>query len=349
MTNKLIALLALGSLAGCETDMQDPGTLATDEQSLSTPSGTVTPDWFPEVIHYDPPGCTATKIARQKFLTAAHCLLNLNVGDTIQFTNDPAGLWQAAAGAIKTSTIRSLHMRSYSDPFDPTQDDDVGVFTINNEAAPVYPAMRLMNEFAGDGTDWFTQVGYGADAIDDDDFTKQKAEFFASYLSYWQDNMSEPAAWETSVFNRYLIAWTDDAETRAGGDSGGPAAVWVKHSGWHLIGVHSRNAPKAFHYLDRVSRHFNWIRSVGNVPPLACSWNSQQICTNHQGATCERRTDIYGADWDMCRWGSKNTKAKCNSTDGIWTTWDSDFANKAPGSVPPGEDGACITQVTNID
>ncbi len=344
--------VALVALAACQASgLDDEHELLGDQQTaLSSRGHTLTPDWFPEVITFRPPGCTATKIAQQKFLTAAHCMVDLAVGDTIRFTNEPLG-FSAPAARIKSSQLRSIHVRNYVPPKRYEDEDDIAVFTIVDEDAPVYPAMRIRESFFGDGEDWFTQVGFGDDAIDPTESgTKQKADFFATYLSYWRDHSGGRSFdEETAVFNRYLLAFTDDNETRAPGDSGGPAVTWVSGRGWHVIGVHSGPSGAAdIHCLARTSRAFNWIESVGNVPTMPCTFHSNALCSSH-GATCERRSDIFAAEWDMCRWASKTTSAACAPTDGIWTTAESSFASNAPGSVPPGAAGACITQVTNLE
>jgi hypothetical protein len=85
---------------------------------------------------------------------------------------------------------------------------------------------------------------------------------------------------------------------------------------------------------------------LSQVSNLTCDSGENQKCAN-VGASCDRQFDTNGSQRDVCRWASVRSEGSCPMP-GIWTTSKSGFAQGWPRSVPPGWDGACITQVTNL-
>jgi hypothetical protein len=85
---------------------------------------------------------------------------------------------------------------------------------------------------------------------------------------------------------------------------------------------------------------------LSQVANLTCDSGEVQKCAN-VGASCDRQFDTNGSQRDVCRWASVRSEGSCPMP-GIWTSSKSGFAQTWPRSVPPGLDGACITQVTNL-
>ncbi|MCB9604632.1 MAG: trypsin-like serine protease [Sandaracinus sp.] len=288
----LQAMIAL-TMGACAAEVVPRGEGEVDdlEAHLSSNGSTVSATAFPAVVHYSV-GCTATKIGDRKFLTAAHCVDDLAVGTTIRLTNHPQGLGGAPAADIKSVRVRSVHLRNYVGPdTDRNTEDDIAVFTIESEPGTPIPTLEVHTPFIGDRQPWFTQVGYGSDAIHPaESGTKQSAQFFPSWWSWWRDNsgMSEAAA--RNLWNRYLPAWTDDDETRAPGDSGGPALLSIDGR-WRVIGVHSGpSSVTDVHFLARTSVHASWIASVGNFTPSPPSLTRESL-------GCSGRTAQYLISW----------------------------------------------------
>jgi microcystin-dependent protein len=78
-----------------------------------------------------------------------------------------------------------------------------------------------------------------------------------------------------------------------------------------------------------------------------CSNESRRLCESRR-ATCEVEHARNGSSSDLCRWDSISSASACSETAGIWTTEGSRFSQNHPDAVPPGRDGACITQAANI-
>lgn len=86
------------------------------------------------------------------------------------------------------------------------------------------------------------------------------------------------------------------------------------------------------------------------VANLNCTAADQTICDAAGAAICFQDKDIDGIGSlgaSLCGWTV--SQAECEDTPGVWTSSGSTFEQNHPNSVPPGSDGACITQVTNLD
>ena len=89
------------------------------------------------------------------------------------------------------------------------------------------------------------------------------------------------------------------------------------------------------------------ITQVGN---LACSAADQATCDSAGANVCYQSKDVDGignVGAALCGWDV--SQSDCDDTPGIWTSAGSVFGQNQPNSVPPGSDGACISQVTNFD
>jgi len=89
------------------------------------------------------------------------------------------------------------------------------------------------------------------------------------------------------------------------------------------------------------------LNYVGN---LQCAPMDQSTCDAAGAAVCFQDKDVDGVGNlgpSLCAWDT--SQALCSNTSGIWTSAGSTFELNHPNSVPPGEDGACITQVTNLE
>lgn len=89
------------------------------------------------------------------------------------------------------------------------------------------------------------------------------------------------------------------------------------------------------------------ITQVGN---LHCTPADQATCDAADASLCFQSKDSDGIGNigpSICAWDV--TQGDCAGTPGIWTSSGSVFAQNNPNSIPPGDDGACISQVTNLD
>lgn len=86
----------------------------------------------------------------------------------------------------------------------------------------------------------------------------------------------------------------------------------------------------------------------GNTQAQNCSASGARMCSSYR-ASCSVTTATNGKKNDLCRWGSANNEAACKRTAGIWTTAGSRYAKNHPDAVKPGQSGACITEVKNLE
>ena len=95
-------------------------------------------------------------------------------------------------------------------------------------------------------------------------------------------------------------------------------------------------------------KHEEALRAACRASPVdLCDPDNSRLCVNAEGY-CEVAVDIYGHRHDLCRWPSKASASSCGATAGIWTSASSSFARDWPTAVPPGQSGACITQMRNV-
>lgn len=122
--------------------------------------------------------------------------------------------------------------------------------------------------------------------------------------------------------------------------------------------------------LDTQAQRNRWNNTSDFSEVLRSHWNgawlykdslrvqeppSGPLCENSSIATCATHNAkcivVRGTDGlitDVCKWQTKNSIDKCESTAGIWTTPDSKYASRHPGVVAPGSTGTCISEVKNI-
>lgn len=81
---------------------------------------------------------------------------------------------------------------------------------------------------------------------------------------------------------------------------------------------------------------------------LSCTPANADVCLRFD-ASCERAYNTAGQRMDLCRWHANPSEPSCEQTVGTWTEWDTAFALGWPTAVPAGDEGACITQVANLD
>ena len=83
---------------------------------------------------------------------------------------------------------------------------------------------------------------------------------------------------------------------------------------------------------------------------LRCTASDQAVCAGAGADSCFQYRLMSGGaspSPSLCWWDV--SEAACTATSGIWTSTDSMFGMNNPNSIPPGEEGACISQVTNLD
>ncbi len=89
---------------------------------------------------------------------------------------------------------------------------------------------------------------------------------------------------------------------------------------------------------------------ISHASNLICENGDQDVCDNAAADSCFQYKLASGGDSDassLCWWDTDEDG--CEETLGIWTSSDSTFAMNQPNSIPPGSDGSCISQVTNLD
>lgn len=88
---------------------------------------------------------------------------------------------------------------------------------------------------------------------------------------------------------------------------------------------------------------------INFIANLTCSASDQTTCDAAGATVCYQNKDTDGVGnlgVALCAWDV--SQAECNDTPGLWTSAGSTFEQVHPNSVPPGADGACISQVTNF-
>lgn len=82
---------------------------------------------------------------------------------------------------------------------------------------------------------------------------------------------------------------------------------------------------------------------------LSCTAAEQTACDAAGASVCFQDKDVDGVGNlgdALCGWDV--SQAECDATPGVWTSSGSTFEQNHPNSVPPGSDGACITQAANV-
>jgi cysteine-rich repeat protein len=83
---------------------------------------------------------------------------------------------------------------------------------------------------------------------------------------------------------------------------------------------------------------------------LRCTAPDQAVCSAAGADACFQYKLMSGGDStspSICWWDA--SEAACGATSGLWTATDTMFGMNNPNSIPPGADGSCISQVTNLD
>ncbi len=255
-------LIGAVALAGC-TDMEmEVGELGSEQASISGGSPANNSAVYKPVVHFGI-GCSGTKIGARRFLTAAHCIDGgtMNVGDTIDLTNDNGGL--SGGGTIHSLTVTSVNWHpSWELSTDRKRAYDIGVFTVA-ETTPAIPTAVVGSTYVGDVDGQIMAVGFGCDAVTPSQGgTKQYAMFWPSWRSYWFDTLPYSTDWETGMITHNILAWTDDSDDTCPGDSGGPQFRW-QNSRWEIVGVNAANWSSGvldpFNIAPRTSNTRNWI------------------------------------------------------------------------------------------
>jgi hypothetical protein len=257
----LLALACGDPIEGEASWAEDAGQTASELSS----NGSVTSQ-FPAVVSISTV-CTATKIDAGKFLTAPECAERLTDGSVLRYTNHPLGLDGAPASAIRSGRVKSTSFMASTSDY--AQGDLLSVIALHELHTDDYPSMPIASAFFG-GDSWFTQVGYGNDALNAADQGKQLAQFDALNRSEWYDR-AIPRVGEDAreVWVYYIPARTDDAE-RPGldDDIGGPALV-QQQGVWRVVGVYRRVNPVRLpsfpdlHYVQRIDGLDRWFQSAG--------------------------------------------------------------------------------------
>lgn len=181
-------------------------------------------------------GCTATKIGARRFLTAAHCLAGVSVGNTVQITNALNGTFPA--GSTYTLTRVNQHP-SYENGNNLVVSYDIGVFDIGSDTATI-PALGIDSTFFADGTTAM-YVGYGCDRNDATHSGKKQrgAQTSISLATYQGNPGSTTADAQQSEYTHYVIDSGSAGVIGCPGDSGGPLLRTDASGAWVISGVNS--------------------------------------------------------------------------------------------------------------
>ena len=89
---------------------------------------------------------------------------------------------------------------------------------------------------------------------------------------------------------------------------------------------------------------------ISHSTNLRCTAADEGVCSAAGADGCFQYKLMSGGDSpspSLCWWDA--SEAACGGTSGVWTADDSMFGMNNPNSIPPDADGACISQVTNLD
>lgn len=89
---------------------------------------------------------------------------------------------------------------------------------------------------------------------------------------------------------------------------------------------------------------------ITHLTNMRCTANDEAVCSAAGADACFQYRLMSGGASDapsICWWDA--SEVACEGTSGIWTSTESMFGMNSPNSIPPDADGACISQVTNLD
>jgi hypothetical protein len=272
MKNAIPSALVLGALAlssGCapltQEELDEEIALEGVEQAIN--HGTlVTANNSPynAVVRIRNAGnsCTATKIGPKRFLTAAHCITELQLvsGEIFEMSN----LLISDDLFFVTATGIWTHPFFEHNPW-PAQSPDVAVFDVNANSAEdaatlsAIPTRAVSSSYVVDGALGLQLVGYGVDSSDSTRFMKkQKASLTPrSLYNYRTARPTRSAALSLSEYTANVIAEGAGGAWMNGGDSGGP----LLNTSWDIVGVASFSSDEVpgYSFLARTHNVYEWI------------------------------------------------------------------------------------------
>lgn len=219
------------------------GTLLTEEQNIGVDAATVKLSL----------GCTGTKIGVQRFLTAAHCVPSLRVGDTIAITNGLSGNFEPESTAVLTVSAVHVHPTNFNP--NPRQTYDVALIdTVETSPGLPLAAGAIHTPYVEPGTEG-ALTAYGCDLNSGNGGQKQWAPFVTTTRGV--EELDTFWSWASG----------DDPQV-CPGDSGGPLFVRVRAGVWRIAGVVTGGGvdPQGFpgSSFARVGNVRQWITNPGH-------------------------------------------------------------------------------------
>jgi hypothetical protein len=243
------------TLAACATE-GDP----VDETTSEITGGTlVTSNVYPydAVVRFKGhnSGCTATKIAARRLITAAHCVNdgNVIVGDTIQLTNRLDG--DRSLGGAYTVDEVHVHPTRANLSWDSDRGYDIALIDLTTDLPSTWSTLPMRDAYVGAGvTGRF--VAYGCDDSSNHDGQKQRAGFTTATQDAW---MAEDPDSTTRLGLYTYRAVFDGGGTvmSCPGDSGAPWMFW-DGSRWE-IGAINHGHDEPFSTAARISNVWRWL------------------------------------------------------------------------------------------
>ncbi len=205
--------------------------------------------------------CTATKIGPRKFLTAAHCVEHMTVGQLLGLVNSLDGTIGLPGSIL--FTISALHMHpSWRIGFNNSRSRDLGVLEVGQDS-PDIPTLPLRPDYLAPGSNGL-DVGYGRDAHQPGDGPHHKQVAVLGSLSLAQLQAASPASDELDLasFTTNTIAGSGPDLVLNNGDSGGPLVTKTAARVFEIAAVNS-SADGTFSVMARVTGARRWIQSPG--------------------------------------------------------------------------------------